>query len=84
MLCRASPIPASSGKTIRHRLNRGGHRQANATLHVVVVSRMRTDERTKAYVSRRLREELSKKEILRCLKRYVAREVFRTLVNPSP
>ena len=45
---------------------------------------MRTDERTKAYVSRRLREELSKKEILRCLKRYVAREVFRTLVNPSP
>ena len=84
MLCGASPIPASSGKTIRHRLNRGGHRQANATLHVVVVSRMRTDERTKAYVSRRLLEGLSKKEIMRCLKRYVAREVFRTLVNPSP
>ena len=84
MLCGASPIPASSGKTIRHRLNRGGHRQANAALHVVVVSRMRTDERTKAYVSRRLLEGLSKKEIMRCLKRYVAREVFRTLVNPSP
>ena len=76
-------IPASSGKTTRHRLNRGGDRQANSALHMVVVSRMRTDERTKAYVERRLREGLSKKEIMRCLKRYVAREVFRTLVKPS-
>ncbi len=56
----------------------------NSALHMVVVSRMRTDERTQAYVERRLREGLSKKEIMRCLKRYVAREVFRTLVKPSP
>ena len=55
MLCGASPIPASLGKTTRHRLNRGGNRQANSALHRVVVSRMRTDERTKAYVARRLR-----------------------------
>ena len=84
MLCGASPLPASSGKTTRHRLNRGGDRQANSGLHMVVVSRMRIDERTKAYVARRLREGLSKREIMRCLKRYVAREVFRTLVKPSP
>ena len=61
-----------------------GDRQANSALHMVVVSRMRTDERTKAYVARRLREGLSKKEIIRCLKRYVAHEVFRTLVKPAP
>ena len=84
MLCGASPIPASSGKTTRHRLNRGGDRQANSALHMVVVSRMRTDERTKAYVACRRREGLSKKEIMRCLKRYVAREVFRAFVKPVP
>ncbi len=80
MLCGACPIPASSGKTVRHRLNRGGNRQANSALHMVVVSRMRIDERTKTYVARRLEEGKSKKEIMRCLKRYVAREVYRTLV----
>ena len=73
MMCGVCPIPASSGKTQRHRLNRGGNRQANSALHMVVVCRMRTDERTQAYVARRTLEGLSKREIMRCLKRYVAR-----------
>ena len=77
------PIPASSGKTQRHRLNRGGNRQANSALHMVVVCRMRTDERTRAYVARRTLEGLSKREIMRCLKRYVAREIYRVLTAPS-
>lgn len=81
MLCGASPIPASSGKTQRHRLNRGGNRQANSALHMIVVNRMRKDPRTKAYVARRLAEGLSKREVMRCLKRYVAREVFAILVS---
>ena len=80
MFCGACPIPASSGKTVRHRLNRGGNRQANSALHMVVLCRMRTDERTKAYVERRCAEGLSKREIMRCLKRYVAREVYKVLV----
>ena len=79
MLCGACPLPASSGKTVRHRLNRGGNRQANSALHMVVVSRTRTDERTRAYVERRSAEGLSKREIMRCLKRYVAREVYKVL-----
>lgn len=79
MLCGACPIPASSGKTQRHRLNRGGNRQANSALHMVVICRMRTDPRTKLYVARRIEEGRSKREIMRCLKRYVAREVYRTL-----
>ena len=83
MLCGACPIPASSGKTRRHRLNRGGNRQANSALHMVVVCRMRTDPRTRAYVARRTREGLSKREVMRCLKRYVAREVYRVLTAPS-
>ena len=77
MMCGVCPIPASSGKTQRHRLNRGGNRQANSALHMVVVCRMRTDERTRAYVARRTLEGLSKREIMRCLKRYVAREIYR-------
>jgi len=80
MLCGAAPIPASSGKTERHRLNRGGDRRANSALHMVVISRMRIEDRTKAYVARRLAEGLTKREIMRCLKRYVAREVFQVLV----
>jgi transposase len=79
MLCGASPIPASSGKTERHRLNRGGNRHANSALHMIVISRMRLDPRTKAYVTRRLAEGRSKREVMRCLKRYVAREVFAVL-----
>ena len=82
-LCGVSPIPASSGKTNRHRLNRGGHRQANAALHRIVVVRLRHDERTQAYMRRRTTEGMSKAEVIRCLKRYVAREVFSTLRNSA-
>lgn len=81
MLCGACPIPASSGKTERHRLNRGGDRQANSALHMIVVYRMRRDARTKLYVSRRSAEGLGKREIMRCLKRYVAREVYHVLLS---
>jgi transposase len=84
MMCGASPIPASSGKTQRHRLNRGGNRQLNSALHMVVVCRMRTDQRTKSYIARRTREGLSTREIMRCLKRYVAREVYNTLAGKPP
>ena len=80
-LCGVNPIPASSGKTNRHRLNRGGDRQANAALHRIVLVRLRYDERTKAYMQRRTREGMSKAEVIRCLKRYVAREVFSALQN---
>jgi transposase len=83
MLCGASPIPASSGKTTRHRLNRGGDRRANSALHMIVVCRMRLDQRTKDYVTRRLAEGKSKREIMRCLKRYVARETYRALTTPT-
>jgi len=78
-LCGVCPIPASSGKTSRHRLNRGGNRQANAALYRAVIVRMRWHEPTIAYVQRRTTEGLSKKDIIRCLKRYVAREVFNLL-----
>jgi transposase len=68
-LCGACPVPASSGKTSRHRLNRGGNRQANAALFRIVVVRMRRHPATIAYVQRRTAEGLSKREIIRCLKR---------------
>ncbi|WP_408735490.1 transposase [Belnapia rosea] len=82
-LCGACPVPASSGKTSRHRLNRGRHRQANAALHRVVVVRMRTHQPSLDYVWRRTAEGKSKREIIRCLKRFVAREVFGYLCRPS-
>ena len=82
-LCGVSPIPASSGKTNRHRLNRGGDRQANAALYRIVLVRLRYDSRTIAYTDRRTGEGLSKTEIIRCLKRYVARQVFSALRNRS-
>ena len=75
-LCGVSPLPASSGKTNRHRLNRGGDRQANAALYRVVIVRLRHDARTKAYMKRRTGEGMTKAEVIRCLKRYVARELF--------
>lgn len=81
-LCGVCPMPASSGKTNRHRLNRGGDRRANNALHAVVLVRMRHHAATRAYVERRTAEGMSKKEIMRCLKRYVAREVYNVLVNP--
>lgn len=72
----ASPIPASSGKTNRYRLNRGGDRQANSALHHIVLVRMHYETRTREYVERRIAEGKTKREIMRCLKRYLAREVF--------
>jgi transposase len=82
MLCGVAPLPASSGKTQRHRLNRGGDRQANAALYRVTLSRLRWDPRTRAYAQRRTTEGLSKKEIIRCLKRLIAREIYYVL-NPE-
>jgi len=81
MLCGAAPIPASSGKTHRHSLNRGGDRQANAALYRIVLCRLRWDHRTQAYMTRRTTEGLSTKDIIRCLKRLVAREVFYALTT---
>lgn len=78
-LCGVSPVDASSGKQHRHRLNRGGNRDANRALWVIALVRVRCDERTRDYVDRRTREGLSKPEIIRCLKRYISREVFKIL-----
>ena len=83
-LCGTNPIPASSGKTTRHRLNRGGDRAANAALHRAVVTRMHWHEPTKIYVARRTTEGKSKPEIMRCLKRYLARQVYRAIVPSRP
>ena len=80
-LCGVSPIEASSGKVVRHRLNRGGNRDANRALYMICLARMRRDRRTKEYVARRTAEGKSKREIVRCLKRYVAREAYRVLVS---
>ena len=74
-LCGVAPVPASSGKVRRHRLNRGGNREASHALWRIVITRMSAHPATRAYVERRTKEGLSKKEIIRCLKRYVAREV---------
>jgi transposase len=81
-LCGVAPIPASSGKTVRHRLNRRGNRDANRALYVIAVCRMSHDERTRRYVAKRTAEGKTKKEIIRCLKRYIAREIYRILSSP--
>ena len=78
-LCGVSPIPASSGKTVRYRLNRGGNRQANAALYRIVLTRMSSHHETRSYVTRRRSEGLNTAEIMRCLKRYAARQVFKHL-----
>jgi transposase len=75
-LCGVSPLQASSGKTVRHRLNRGGDRSANNALWTIALVRMRSDPRTRAYVDRRTKEGMTKKEIHRCIKRYLVREVY--------
>ena len=80
-LCGVAPIPASSGMTTRHRLNRGGHRQANAALYRTVIVRMQHHQPTKEYVARRTAEGKTKGEIIRCLKRLLAREVW-ALMRP--
>jgi transposase len=82
MLCGAAPLPASSGQTDRHRLNRGGDRQANRALHMIAIGRLRTDDATRAYAARKTAEGKSKREIIRCLKRYIAREVY-PLLTPT-
>jgi transposase len=83
-LCGASPVDASSGRQQRHRLNRGGNRDANRALWVIVMCRMAKDATTRAYVEKRTRHGLSKREIVRCLKRYVARQIYRTLLPTLP
>jgi transposase len=80
-LCGVSPVEASSGKTRRHRLNRGGDRHANWALHTIVINRLRWDARTHDYVARRTAEGKTRREIIRCLKRYIAREVFALITN---
>jgi transposase len=82
-LCGVCPIPASSGKTNRYRLNRGGNRHANAALYRTVIVRMHWHEQTIAYVNRRTAQGLAKKDIIRCLKRYVARELFALLPDTN-
>jgi transposase len=81
-LCGVAPLPASSGKVTRHRLNRGGNRQANHALWRIVFTRLASDLRTREYLERRLGEGLTKPEIIRVLKRYVAREVYAHLPRP--
>jgi len=81
-LCGTAPIPASSGKVTRYRLNRGGDRQANSALWGIVITRLRNDPRTRAYMDRRLAEGRSKPEVIRILKRYVAREICHRLPRP--
>jgi transposase len=83
-LCGAAPIDASSGKHERHRLNRGGDRQANSALWRIVITRMAHDQRTRDYLARRRAEGLTKKEAIRCLKRYISREVYACLPFPDP
>lgn len=78
-LCGVAPVPASSGRTTRHRLNRGGNRDANRALWVVAMVRMSHHQPTRAYVERRTSDGLSKREIIRCLKRYIAREAYKHL-----
>ncbi len=80
-LCAAAPMEASSGMVTRHRLSRAGNREANAALFTIIINRMGRDPRTQAYVTRRRAEGLSNLEIIRCLKRYVAREVYPLLTN---
>lgn len=83
-LCGTNPIPASSGKTTRHRLNRGGDRQANSALHQIAVARITGATRTRDYIARKRQLGKNTKEILRCLKRAIAREVFYLITNPPP
>ena len=82
-LCGVAPIPASSGKTTRHRLSRGGNRQANSALYLIAVGRMAWHAPTRAYVKRRTTQGKTKAEIIRCLKRYIARELYAILTGPA-
>lgn len=81
MLCGVAPVPVSSGMTHRHRLNRGGDRAANSALHIIAIGRLRTDPKTQEYVARKLSEGHTKLEAIRCLKRYIAREIYYVIKN---
>jgi transposase len=80
-LCGVSPIPASSGKTNRHRLNRGRDRAANSALHIIAIGRLRTEVRSQEYIRKCTKDGLSKMEAIRCLKRYISREIYYVLKN---
>ncbi len=82
-LCGVAPIPASSGKTRKHRLSRGGDRQANRALYMITITRLHRCPRTRAYATRRTTQGLSTKDIIRCLKRYIAREIYKTLTSTN-
>jgi transposase len=82
-LCGVSPVEASSGKTTRRRLNRGGNRQANAALYRITLTRLRHDPRTRAYLDRRTTEGKTRREAIRCLKRYLARGIYILLQQPG-
>jgi len=81
-LCGVNPLEASSGKTTRHRLNRGGDRQANTALYRIALSRLRWDTRTRDYLTRRITEGKTRREAIRCLKRYIAREMYQVITSP--
>src|SRR6266540_3371540 len=83
-LAGAAPIPASSGKTIRYRLDRSGDRKLNRALHMILVTRKRTHPATIAYIERRLQEGKTRREASRCLKRYLARSLYRLLEHGPP
>ena len=83
MACGVAPIPASSGYTCRHRLNRGGDRQLNRALHTVALVQSRSDPRAQAYIARKRAEGKSTREAIRCLKRHLADVVYRALQTPS-
>jgi transposase len=83
-LAGVAPIPASSGQTVRYRLDRGGDRRLNRALHMILVTRRRTHAPTIAYIERRIHEGKSRREAIRCLKRYLARNLYRLLENGSP
>ena len=84
MLSGTAPVPVSSGRTDRHRLNRLGDRQLNRALHTIAITRMRCHPPTLAYAARRRAEGKTDKEIRRCIKRYLARHIYRTLNNQTP
>jgi transposase len=81
-LCGVNPLEASSGKTSRRRLNRGGDRQANAALYRIALSRLRWDVQTRNYLARRITEGKTRRETIRCLKRYIAREIYQIITSP--
>ena len=83
-LCALSPVQASSGRTVRHHLSRDGNRQANSALWRIATNRMRTDAAKEEYVARRQAEGKKRTEIIRCLKRHIAREIYRLLTDPPP